>query len=247
MEQAKRSSHLVLRPLFKALLVGLFLGGWCAFAHAQSAEIVRYSLKVPFVEEFYFDEDSTTTKSRDHLDFLIEYDRDNGAMLRVTKMIHPYAPDEDVMSDEYAIVDTLIAIVPLTYVDVEALNERITQVFPGKKHKMYAINRERNYFISQCDNLFFRIEIWNRYNKKMVFSTYYFNADTELQDLEERDIAFSQEFVDLMDCLYTICSRSIEGKYPHAILRNAKEWSEQRHRAFYESKPYKEWKAKQNP
>lgn len=235
-EQAKRSSHLVLRPLFKALLVVSLLGGWCAFAHAQSAEIVRYSLNVPFVEEFYFDEDSTTMKSRDKLDFLIEYDRDNGATLYVTKMVHDYSPDEDITSDEYAVVSKVIAIEPLPKADVEALNKKIMQVFPDKKAKLYAINRELNSFsLSDREYLLFRLDLWNNDGRELVFPIHYSNADAELQKLEDRKIAFSQEFVDLMDCLYTICARSIEGKYPHAILRNAKEWKEQRDRARRET------------
>ena len=236
MEQAKRISQLLRWPLFKALLVVSLLGGWCSFAHAQSAEIVRYSLKVPFVEEFYFDEDSTTTKFRTELDFLIEYVRDNGAMLRATKKIHPYALDEDVMSDEYAVVHTIIAIEPLPKADVEALNKKIMQVFPDKKAKLYAINRELNSFsLSDREYMLFRLDLWNNDGRELDFPIHYSNADAEPQKLEDRKIAFSQEFVDLMDCLYTICARSIEGKYPHAILRNAKEWKEQRDRARRET------------
>lgn len=236
MEQAKRISQLLRWPLFKALLVGLFLGGWCAYTHAQSEEIVHYSLQVPFVEEFYFDENSTTLNSRKNLDFLIEYSKGEVATLYVSKIVHDYSPDEDITSDEYAVVHTIIAIEPLPKADVEALNKKIMQVFPDKKAKLYAINRELDTFsLSDREYMLFRLDLWNNDGRELVFPIHYSNADAEPQKLEDRKIAFSQEFVDLMDCLYTICSRSIEGKYPHAILRNAKEWKEQRDRARRET------------
>lgn len=221
MEQIINSRFSVSQVIVKFIFSILFIA--IATSPARADEPERYCMTVSFLAASNFDDASTKSDAR--IDFQIDYIKGEGAKVCATKF-KDIPREEGFHHEEFITPKAIYAYDDIPENVLEKLNAKISTIFPGERHKIYANIHDLDFLnFNSLDEYkqFFRLVLWTK-DKQYLYYTEYHNADLQQQQTEIFEFTYSPEFVDFMDYIYDICSSSLQGKYPYRLLRNPKDW-----------------------